>query len=258
MRAIELRQLLEAIGLHLRFGGRDDGVGMRAKENAAQTLARQKRRRGALDAQAFDHLAALALELLLGKRGLLRQFGDQLQQFRGEFGEAVEGDGAGVRAGAGAQVGAHAPQIFFDLPAGARFGAGANDGRGDFREARRFRGDRGVAAAEIEFAGEFGNGVRFDQDDFEAIGQLAAGARRPDDRALGTERGNLHKRIRRRSDGHHAAPFLDGWRNTMARRLGSRYFCATARTCSGVTSRKPSRMEFTSVGSSSKSVKQAR
>ena len=42
-----------------------------------------------------------------------------------------------------------------------------------------------------------------------------------------------------------------------ARRLGSRYFCAAARTCSGVTARKPSRMEFTRVGSPSNKEKQA-
>ena len=56
-------------------------------------------------------------------------------------------------------------------------GAGAHHRRGDFREARRVRSDVGVAAAEIKFAGEFGNGVRFDQHDFEAVGELAVRAR---------------------------------------------------------------------------------
>ena len=105
----------------------------------------------------------------------------------GELREPVKSDGAGVGAGARADVGAHAPQIFLDLAAGPRFGARANHGRGDLRQAWRFRGDVGVAAADIKFAGEFGNGVRFDQHDLEAVGELAVGARRPDDGAFGSK-----------------------------------------------------------------------
>src|ERR1700733_3897561 len=125
MRAIKLRQVPQGERVHLRFRRRDDGVGMRAKKDPPESLVGQERRRGALDAQAFDGLAALALELLLRKRGLLRQFGDQLQQLRGKLSEPVKSDGAGVGAGARTYVGAHAPQIFLDLPAGPRFGSRA-------------------------------------------------------------------------------------------------------------------------------------
>ena len=163
---------------------------MLAEQHAPKALAGEERRRGALDAQAFDHLPPLALELLGRERGLLRQLGDQGEQLAGEFGEAGKGDGAGVRAGAGAEVGAHAPQILLDLAAGALGRAGADDGGGDLREARRLECGDGVAAAEIEDAGEFRNGVRFDQHDFEAVRELVTRAGRPDDGAFGAERGN--------------------------------------------------------------------
>ena len=135
-----------------------------------------------------------------GNEACWRQFGHQLQQLRGELGEPVKRDGAGVRAGAGAEVGAHAPQIFLDLAAGPSFGAGANHGRGDLREARRFLCDVGVAAAEIQFAGEFGDGVRFDQHHFEAVGELAVSARRPDDGAFGSKLRDVAPRDRAGSD----------------------------------------------------------
>src|SRR5207302_3506116 len=50
MRAIKLGELREAILLHLRLCCGDDGVGMRAKEDAAHAFVRQERRRGTRDA----------------------------------------------------------------------------------------------------------------------------------------------------------------------------------------------------------------
>ena len=178
------------VGFDLRFGGRDEGVGVFAEQDVPQAFAGEKGRRGALDAQTFDHLPALALELLDRERGMLRQLGDQGEQLAREFGEAGKGNGAGVRAGAGAEVRAHAAQIFLDLAAGALGRARADDRSRDSARPGVFERGDGVAAAEIEDAGEFRDGVRFDQNHFEAVGKLVARAGRPDDGALGAERGN--------------------------------------------------------------------
>jgi hypothetical protein len=53
--------LLALVRSDLVLGGRNDGVRMLAEKNATEPLARQEPRRSALDAQAFDFLAALAL-----------------------------------------------------------------------------------------------------------------------------------------------------------------------------------------------------
>ena len=62
--AVELDQMLAAKGGDLRFAGRDGAVGVRAEKHAAQAFAAEEGRRGALDAHAFEKLAALALEFL--------------------------------------------------------------------------------------------------------------------------------------------------------------------------------------------------
>ncbi len=54
-----------------------------------------------------------------------------------------------------AEVGAHAPQIFFDLAAVARCGAGAHDRRRHSGEARIALRDDGIAAAEEKLRGDF-------------------------------------------------------------------------------------------------------
>ena len=50
------------------------------------------------------------------------------------------------------KIRANAPQIFFNLPAGALRGAGANDGGCHFREPGSAIERRGVAGAEEQFA----------------------------------------------------------------------------------------------------------
>ena len=109
---------------------------MRAEQNAAQSLAGQKRRRGALDAQPLDQLAPLALELLRGKEACCASSETSPSSSREKFAEPAEGDRAGVRAGVSAEVRAHAAQVFFDLAAGAALGAGAHHRSGDVRESR--------------------------------------------------------------------------------------------------------------------------
>ena len=80
-----------------------------------------------------------------------------------------------------AEAGAHAAQIFFDLAAGARCGAGANHGGGHFRKAGRRVRDDGIAAAEIKLRGDFRERARFGQHDLQAVRQRANGALRPGD-----------------------------------------------------------------------------
>ena len=63
----------------LLFGGRDDGVRMLAEKNAPQAFAGEESGRGALDAQLFEALAALALEFVLGKRSVAGEIGHQLE-----------------------------------------------------------------------------------------------------------------------------------------------------------------------------------
>ena len=128
---------------------------MRAEQNAAQAFAGQKAGRGALDAQFFEALAALALEFFLGKRSVAREIGDQFENAGGKFGEARRSDRAGIRSGVRAEARAHAAQILFDLAAGARCGAGAHDGGRHFGEAGRAVRDDGVAAAEIKLRARF-------------------------------------------------------------------------------------------------------
>ncbi len=190
MLAVELLELLALVGRDLLFRRRNDGVGMLAEEHAAEALVRQKGGRGALDAQALDFAAALALEFLGGKRRVAREIGHQLEDALGKFGKPGKRNGAGIRAGVRAEIGAHAAQIFFDLAAGARSGAGANDGGGDFREARRAVSDDRVAAAEEKLRGNLRERAQLGENHLHAVRKSVNRALRPRDRAFRAERGN--------------------------------------------------------------------
>ena len=67
MRRIIFLQLLAAVGFHLRFTRRHDGIGVRAEQNVPQTLRTDKRGRGAFDAQLLKLLPANTLEFIRGK-----------------------------------------------------------------------------------------------------------------------------------------------------------------------------------------------
>ena len=180
-------------------------------------------------------MAAFAFEFVLGEGGFAGEFVDELQERLGKFAEAGEADGAGVLSGAAAEIGAQTAQVFFNLAAGALRGAGAHERGGHFGEAGGAVGDLRVAGAEIEFTMKFGNGVRFGENDFEAVGEARAGAPGPGDRALRSERGNSGGNFSG-TGSHYAASFLPrqgapvfaGARKTMARFSGSRYFFGDA------------------------------
>ena len=177
---------------------------------------------------------------------MARKIGHQFEDAGRKFGEARGGNGAGIGAGVRAEAGAHAAQIFFDAAAGARRGAGANDGGRHFREAGRGVRDDGVAAAEIKLRGDFRKRARLDEDDLQAVRQRANGALGPGDRAFGTEGRRLDaKHGGCGGRGHRAPPGVTGRRTRTARLRGTRYFFAKACTCSGVTARNPSRIVFT-------------
>ena len=166
---VELLELLALVGGDLFFGGRNHGVGMLAENHAAEALVCEKRGRGAFDAQAFDFAAALALEFIVGKRGVAREVGHEFEDSFGKLGEAGEGNRAGISAGLRAEIGAHAAKIFFDLAAGTRRGAGAHDRGSDFRKARRAMRDAGIAAAEEKLRGNFREGAQFGENDLHAV-----------------------------------------------------------------------------------------
>src|SRR5258708_31016984 len=147
-------------------------------------------------------------------------------------------------------MGGEAAKVFFDLAAGAAGGTGARQGGGHFGEAGRAVGDERIPGAEIEFTVEFGNGVCFGENDFEAVAETRAGALGPGDGALGGECGNGCGKFRS-AGSHHAASFLPasagalaftGARKTMARFSGTRVFVATRGMSSRFTSREPCRM----------------
>ncbi len=232
---------------------------MCTEQDAPQPFACEKTRRGALDFQLFEALAALALEFVLGKRSVARDVREQLENAGRKFGEARRGNRAGISSGAGAEAGAHAAQIFFDAAAWARRGSRANDGRRHFSEAGRAMRHDGVAAPEIKLRGDFRKRARLDQDDLQAVRQRANRALGPGDRTFGAEGRRLRAKNRGGGGcGHRAPPGTTGRRTRTARLRGTRYFRAKACTCSGVTPRNPSRIVFTRSGSPSKSVKQAR
>ena len=149
------------------------------------------------------------------------------------------GNGARIGAGVRAEARAHAAQILFDLAAGARGGAGADDGGGHVGQAGRAMRDDGVAAAEIELRGDFRECARFGEDDLQAVGERADGALGPGDRAFGRERrcgGAMRNGCGGRTSSRTSMPTADSKAradlpagvSTMARFCGTRYFFATA------------------------------
>ena len=128
---------------------------MRAEQNPSHAFVCEKRRRGARNAQAFDHLPAFALEFVLRKGGLPRQFGHEFQQIGRELGQSIEADRARVGAGACADVRAHSAQIFFDLAAGAPLGPRPHYRGGNLGQAGCLRRSGCVTAAEVELSSEF-------------------------------------------------------------------------------------------------------
>jgi len=94
--------------LDLRFGGRNDRVGMIAEQHAAKPLACEERGRGAIEPHGFQRIAALALELGFRQGGIAREISDETGKLCGEFGKAVGHNPARVRAGARAEIGANA------------------------------------------------------------------------------------------------------------------------------------------------------
>jgi hypothetical protein len=208
---------------------------MRAEKNFAEAFAGEKAGRGALEFHFFEFLAALAFELVFGERCFAREFVHQLKKRLGEFAEAGEADGAGVLSGAAAEVGAEAAEVLFDLATGAFGGTSAHERGGHFSKTRRAIGNERIAGPEIEFPVKFGNGMRFGENDFEAVGEARASGFGPGDGALGGERGDGGRNFRG-AGSHYAASFLPasagkpaftGARKTMARFSGRRYFFAT-------------------------------
>ncbi len=110
---------------------------MLAEEHAPKTFVGEKSRRGALDAQFFQALAALALEFVRGKCGVAREIVNHREQLFRKFRKSGNRDGARIRARHGAETCAHAPQILFNLAAGARICACANHARSQLREIGR-------------------------------------------------------------------------------------------------------------------------
>jgi len=109
---------------------------VRAKQNFTQSLARQKSRLRALELYFFQFLPSLAFEFRFRKRRFPRQFIHQHQQRLRKFRKPGKRNRAGIRARAGREVRADAPQIFFDLPARALFCSRAHHRCGHFREPR--------------------------------------------------------------------------------------------------------------------------
>ena len=214
---VVLLELFDAVARHLLFGRRNRAVRMRAEQDAPQAFAGQKAGRGALDAQALDELAPLAFEFVLGKRSLLREFGDKPQEIVRKVHKPGERNHAGVRAGAGRKIRAHPPQVLLDLAAGALLRARAGHCSGHVGQARRLRGRDGVAASKEKLSGKFRDRVRFHENDFETVRKRLVHAWRPDHRPSGSERGNRRRCFRTRRGSHQAAPFFAGWRMAMER-----------------------------------------
>src|ERR1700722_12480326 len=245
---------------------------MLAKEHLAKPFVGQKSWSRALDAQAFDFLAALALEFLGGKRSIARQIGDQFEQTSGEFGQPGDGNGGRISAGVGAEITAHALEKFLNLPAGTRCGSGAHHRRGHFGETRRGMRDECVATAEKQLSGNLRKSVNFSENHLQAVGQRLYAAFRPGHRAFGAKRRNSAAALRGGVPGraglrvdcccvgaaHHAAALATGCRTRIARFFGTRYFLATAWTCAAVTAWKPSSTVLMRFGSPSNRVKHAR
>src|SRR5216683_1424799 len=99
--------------------------------------------------------AAVAFEFGFRKGCFARQFVHQTQERLRELRQTGKRNCAGIRACAGREVRADAPQIFFDLAAGAPRCSRAHDGGGHFRESGCAICNRCVSRAEKEFAVKF-------------------------------------------------------------------------------------------------------
>jgi hypothetical protein len=221
--AIERLQLLDGVCGNLLLSWRNQGVWMLVKKDFSQTFTGQKTRLGALKLYFFEFLATFAVEFWRGKRSFAGQFIDELKKRFGLVAEAGKGNGAGILAGADGKIGAEAAQALFDFATRAFGRAGANHGGGHLSERDSAIGGSGIAGAKEEFAVKLGNGVRFDEDKFEAVGELAFAAMRPTDFALRSQRRNSRCSAGGLR-GHYAASLevAAGARKTMARFAGLR------------------------------------
>ena len=185
--AIVVFELLALVGGHLLFRRRDDRVRMLAEKHAAKALIGEKAGRGALDAELLEALAAFALEFVLREGSVPGQIGHQFEQLARKFREAGDRNRAGIGAGVRAEVGAHAAQVFLDLAAVARCGAGAHDGGRHSGDAGIALRDNRVAAAEEKLRRDFGERTAFGKHHLHAIRERAEGSLGPGDGALGTQ-----------------------------------------------------------------------
>src|SRR5262249_45609893 len=103
-----------------------------------------------------------------------------------EFAEARKCNRARVLPGARRKIGAEPSQIFFDFAAYSLRSSGAHHRRSHIGKAGRNIGDGGVAGAETKIAVETRDGMRFDENNFEAVCEFRFDARRP---IYGTLRG---------------------------------------------------------------------
>src|SRR5262249_21019751 len=147
-------------------------VRMFAEKNFAKAFAGQKSRLRALEFYLFQFLTAFALEFGFGKRSFAREFVHKTQKRFGEFAESPKGNCTSVLAGAGGKIGAKAPQIFFDFPAGAVFCAGADHCCRHFGESRRAMRNGGVSGTEVQLSVKPRHGMGLDEYDFQAVREL--------------------------------------------------------------------------------------
>src|SRR5215470_10591558 len=191
---------------------------MHAEEHFAQAFSGEEARLGALELYLFELLTALALKFGFREGSFSRQLVDELQERLGKFGEACEGDGAGISARAGAEIGTESAQSFFDLAAGALRSAGARDGRGHVGKGGSALSHGGVPGSKEELAVESRDGVRLGEDNFKTVREAGLCAFWPGDVAFGGERRNSDGGSFGGSRGHYAASFAaSGMRKTMAR-----------------------------------------
>src|SRR5438876_1259489 len=96
---------------------------MRAKQNLAQPFASKEAGLRALEFHFLEFLAAFPFKLRFGKRGFTRQLLHKVKQRFRKFRQAAKRNSTRVRPSVCGEVRADAPQVFFDLAAGALPGA---------------------------------------------------------------------------------------------------------------------------------------
>ena len=132
---------------------------MSPKQDFAQALAGQGAGLRAIQFDFFEFLPAFAFKLSFGKRGFARQFVNQVEQRFGKFGQAGECNGADVRTSFRGKISADAPQVFFQLAAGAPLRAGPHNRCRHFCKPGCAVRGRGIAGEEDQLAVKLGNGV---------------------------------------------------------------------------------------------------